>query len=165
MPKLRLYANGPKLISRLFQQQPYSWTPGHEESQNAIKSHREKEKTARKASVHYRLQVFLLIGVHSDSKKSCQNCVYVQTAQSSHQIVSTTAVFLDSWNRGTEEQPRAPNLVLFYIAVLFLGSGVVCFNQLLVPVWTLWGHFWRWCGAACQPGARLIQGNDVNHLP
>ena len=34
------------------------------------------------------------------------------------------------------------------------------FDKLLVPLGALWGHFWRWCGAARQPGARPIQADQ-----
>ena len=42
----------------------------------------------------------------------------------------------------------------------FLWAVGVHFGQLLVPLGALWGHFWRWCGAARQPGARGIQGDQ-----
>ena len=38
----------------------------------------------------------------------------------------------------------------------FEAFGVL-YGQILVPLEALWGHFWRWCGAARQPGARAIQ--------
>ena len=47
---------------------------------------------------------------------------------------------------------------LFVFGLVFCSIGLH-FDQLLVPSGVIWGHFWRCCGAACQAGARVLQGN------